>query len=545
MSGSPGGLPSGKRNEAGDGGTRRGAQGARARAHRMAGPAAVAAAFTVAQLVLAVPGVGLGWDETVYVSQVSDQAPAAFFSAPRARGITFLVAPVTAVTASTVALRVYLALLSGGGLFVALWAWRRLLPPAVLAVAGALFCSLWITVFYGPQVMPNLWVALAALAAVGCFLRALRFPGDRWALPGLGAGVAFAALMRPTDAVWLVLPLTGAALLMVRRQRRAGRRAWPLWAVPAAGAALGCAVWVVEAYTRYGGLGARLRRASEIQGHLGWHVAVDDHLRALGGRTLCRPCDVPWAYPVASVWLLALPLLVAAGVLAAWRTRHRREIVVATAVGSSLAVPYLFTVDYAAPRFLLPAYALLVLPVALAIVRACRSGTRWRPSVVVLVAVAVTAHLAVQYRLLDGVVNRVRLDTIAFADVARELRVEGVRPPCVVTGEEAIRVAFRTGCASRQPSGHDASITPGALASTALRRPVVVLLSGDRRPPSYARHWRVLRLPELRARTGYRAYLSPTAIREGPSSQRRSNGSQERYGAAPVTRLGETEPRTR
>lgn len=50
--------------------------------------AAVAAAFTLTQLVLVVPGLGLGWDETVYVSQVSPQAPAAFFSAPRARGIT-------------------------------------------------------------------------------------------------------------------------------------------------------------------------------------------------------------------------------------------------------------------------------------------------------------------------------------------------------------------------------------------------------------------------------------------------------------------------
>ena len=49
--------------------------------------AAVAAAFTLAQLLLVRPGMGLGWDETVYVSQVGTQAPAAFFSAPRARGV--------------------------------------------------------------------------------------------------------------------------------------------------------------------------------------------------------------------------------------------------------------------------------------------------------------------------------------------------------------------------------------------------------------------------------------------------------------------------
>jgi hypothetical protein len=53
--------------------------------------AAVAGAFTLAQLVLVRPDLGLGWDETVYVSQVSGHVPAAFFSAPRARGISLLV----------------------------------------------------------------------------------------------------------------------------------------------------------------------------------------------------------------------------------------------------------------------------------------------------------------------------------------------------------------------------------------------------------------------------------------------------------------------
>lgn len=95
--------------------------------------AAVAAAYTVVQLVLAVPGTGLGWDESVYVSQVARGSEAAFFSAPRARGITFLVAPVTAVTSSVEVLRVFLAVLSGAGLFAALAVWRTLLPPRTTA----------------------------------------------------------------------------------------------------------------------------------------------------------------------------------------------------------------------------------------------------------------------------------------------------------------------------------------------------------------------------------------------------------------------------
>lgn len=468
--------------------------------------AGVAAAFTLAQLALVVPGLGLGWDETVYVSQVSHQAPAAFFSAPRARGISFLVAPVAALTTSVEALRVWLALLSGCGLFLALWVWRRLLPAGVPATAGALFASLWFTLFYGPQAMPNLWVAYGALAATGFFLRAVRDPGDRWALPGLGAGVALAALMRPTDAVWLALPLAVAAPLL----RPARRRALVVVAVLAAGLVVGCAPWIVEAYAHYGGLVARLRRASEIQGHLGWYFAVDDHVRALGGRTLCRPCDVPWRHPLSAVWFLTLPLLVAGGVRAAARTRDRVPVVLATVTGLVLAAPYLFTVGYAAPRFLLPAYALLALPVARCLVRAAR-----RRTALALIAVAVLAHLAVQYRVLDGVADRVRRDNVTLGRVAAELRAQGVTPPCVVSGEDAIRVAFRSGCASRQPSGHDGSITPQGLAAMGRRLPVAVLVSDLGGIPSYARPWRVHRLPDLGHRTGLRGYLSPAATPAG------------------------------
>ncbi|MCZ9343365.1 hypothetical protein NGM37_36975, partial [Streptomyces sp. TRM76130] len=78
--------------------------------------AAVACAFTLAQLLLVRPGLGLGWDEVVYVSQVTAHTPAAFFSAPRSRGPSLLVAPVASWSSSTGLLRVHLALLSGLGL---------------------------------------------------------------------------------------------------------------------------------------------------------------------------------------------------------------------------------------------------------------------------------------------------------------------------------------------------------------------------------------------------------------------------------------------
>ncbi|MGW0363852.1 hypothetical protein [Streptomyces sp. NPDC002990] len=462
----------------------------------------VAAVYAVAQLLMVIPGSGLGWDETVYVSQVSPQAPAAFFSAPRARGITLLVAPVVALTSSVEALRIYLTVLSAAGLLLSLWVWRRLLPLTVLTVAGALFAGLWITVLYGPQAMPNLWVAYGALIAVGCFLRAARDPSDRRALAGLGAGVALAALMRPTDALWLALPLI-AAVLWVRPWRRP-----VLLLVLAAGAALGSAEWVVEAYVRYGGLLPRLRRASEIQGHLGWNLAFDDHVRALQGRTLCRPCDVPLRHPVASLWWFALPLLTAGGVLAAARRRLLAPVLLAALAALSLAVPYLLLIGYAAPRFLLPAYALLALPTALCLTRLAAAARR-RPVFAAALALAVCAHLTVQYLVLDRVSDRGRANHAAFARLAADLRRQGVRPPCIVSGEEAVRIAFRAGCASRQTGGHDGSITPAALAAAARTRPVAVLVRGDAPPPPYARGWRGHELRGLPGTGEMRAYLGP------------------------------------
>lgn len=167
---------------------------------------AVSGTYTLVQLMLTVPGTGLGWDETIYTSQVSGTIPAAFFSAPRARGISFLAAPVAELTTSTTALRVWMALLSGAGLLLALWVWRNLVPVRVLALAGALFAGLWITLDYGAQVMPNVWSAYGVMLAAGCFLRAARDRTDRAALAGLVCGVTIAGLMRPPDAVWLAAP---------------------------------------------------------------------------------------------------------------------------------------------------------------------------------------------------------------------------------------------------------------------------------------------------------------------------------------------------
>ncbi|MEW2286066.1 hypothetical protein [Streptomyces sp. NPDC047841] len=495
--------------------------------------AAVAGAFTLAQLVLVRPGLGLGWDETVYVSQVSGHAPASFFSAPRARGVSLLVAPVAAWSSSTALLRTYLALLSGLALFLALRAWRGLFPVRVLAFGGALFASLWVTLFYGPQAMPNYWVAVAALAAVACFLRA---PTDRGALWGLAGSAALMAWMRPVDAVWAAVPLL--ALGLARRNRRA-------LLVLLAGLAAGAAEWVAEAYTSYGGLARRLSDGSAIQGGLGWHLAVVDQLRALGGRTLCRPCTGALPHPLVTLWWCTLPVLAALALAVARRGRRPAATVLPLACAATAAFPYLFLIGYAAPRFLLPAYALLAIPVADALAHLATGPRRARPPdhrpasgtggrlpllrptarpdrrppqdparrpgappalrptpdhlpaprparrplALVAVGACLATHLAVQLVVLLHVVGAATAAHDAWARTAVEMRRRGVRPPCLVTGQEAIPVGFAAGCASAATSGPNANTTEDGITRTARRTPVATLVPAGSAPPRYARHW--------------------------------------------------------
>ncbi|MFE9613841.1 hypothetical protein [Streptomyces sp. NPDC006012] len=456
--------------------------GSAAGAARAQGPLAlVAAAFTLAQLVLVRPGMGLGWDETVYVSQVSGHAPAAFFSAPRARGISLLVAPVTSWSSSTPLLRCYLAVLSGLALFLALRAWRGLFPVRVLALAGALFASLWVTLFYGPQAMPNYWVAVGALAAVACFLRARAGRADRAALWGLAAGAALMAWMRPTDAVWTSLPLLALAL---------GRRHWRPLVALMAGLAAGAAEWVAEAYVSYGGLARRLSDGSAIQGGLGWHFAVTDQLRSLGGRALCRPCTGAMPHPVVTVWWFVLPVLALYGLALAVRARRGAPTALPLACAATAAFPYLFMIGYAAPRFLLPAYALLALPVAVALVHLVTATAPARRSLVAtLVAIGVAAHLAVQLAVLENTVGRTTAAHRDWSRTAAELHRLGVRRPCLLTGHDAIPIAFYAGCSSAATSGHNANSTQADIERTARSTPVAALVTAGGLPPAYARSW--------------------------------------------------------
>ncbi len=137
------------------------------------------------------PGLGLSWDETVYASQVSLHVPAAYFDPARARGISLLTAPAAAFTTSATTLHAYLAVASGLALLARCWCGAGW----VLALAGLALTGLWVTQYYGPQAMPDLWVRCPAWprSASSCAPPAVGRPGPGRAAAGSAAAASAAA----------------------------------------------------------------------------------------------------------------------------------------------------------------------------------------------------------------------------------------------------------------------------------------------------------------------------------------------------------------
>src|SRR5260370_14774995 len=98
----------------------------------------VSTLFTLAELTPALLRLPLGADEISYIAQTSAHASQVMLPPVHGRAVGLLAAPVTLLTTSLVVLRVWMALLSGIGLFLAMLAWRGLRPAWVLAVAGCL-----------------------------------------------------------------------------------------------------------------------------------------------------------------------------------------------------------------------------------------------------------------------------------------------------------------------------------------------------------------------------------------------------------------------
>ncbi|MDQ2815039.1 MAG: hypothetical protein M3Z75_25105 [Actinomycetota bacterium] len=442
---------------------------------------AVAVAFTAAELAFVPRRMGLSWDEVVYASQVSAHGPASYFDSARARGTSLLVAPVTLVTSSFTALRVYMSCVAGAGLLAALWAWRRLRPGWQLALAGVLFGGLWVTQYYGPEVMPDLWSGLSVLAAVGCFLSFATGRGGRGALAGLATAVACAALFRPGDAMYLLAPLF-VAVLAIKAWRR-----WELMAAALSGLVAGSAEWVIEANERFGGVRSRLHLAGIEQGGFGVHFALGAQWRALNGPTLCRPCTIAVTDPGPGLWWLALPLLVVAGVLAARVAGRLGSALLPAVCALCLAAQYFFMINYAAPRFLLPAYALLAMPVSDGFAWAMTGLRReLRPAAVAITVCLLAAQLVSQHMVLESEAAATVTYQDDYTTLADDLAALNVKPPCMLSGGPYLPVAYYMRCSS------------GWVAHPGSVRNLVLFASPGQQLPAFAAHWHAHHMNDLK-----------------------------------------------
>jgi 4-amino-4-deoxy-L-arabinose transferase-like glycosyltransferase len=408
----------------------------------------VGAAYLVAQLLLFPSNRAPSWDEAIYLSQMTPRVDAIAFAPSRARGISLLVSPITMTGGSIRAVRLFLAALSSVAVVGSFLLWVPALGLGA-PVAAFLFASTWVGLFYGSEVMPNLWAAVLAVAVAGAFVRRVE---DRasWAAIAAGVLVGLMALVRPADA----LVLGGALALYVLLFRRSSS---PELVSVGAGLAIGWGAWLVEMSVRFGGPARAIREAAAL-GHL---TALGVGERVLQNLALTNgPTIGPEAHPhvpIAGVlWWGTAAALTGVAVVRR-RSPMRGAVLCAVLGGSALAAEYLVLVSSLAPRFLLPAYALLSLPAATGLISLLTGGAARR--IGGAAAVAVLAGLTAWHvGTARTIGNNAAAARDAVASVGVEVRGRAAGDACVVASAAAFpQLAFASRCAGRGLAGIDAA----------------------------------------------------------------------------------------
>ncbi|MGH2641724.1 MAG: hypothetical protein ACRDGO_08505 [Actinomycetota bacterium] len=374
-----------------------------------------------------------GWDESVYLSQVTPGAEAAFFAGWRARGITLIVAPAIWAGASIGDLRVFLMVVSAVGLGLALAVWKPVIGIAA-SVAFFLFSCTWITLLNASQVMPNFWTAVLGLVAAGSTVRWNDGGRERHAvLDGgrerhavlAGAALAFTALVRPTEATVIFAVLAAVVLF--------GRRSWTALAALSAGLVIGWLPWVVEMSVRFGGPLEALRGAAS--GHVAPAPVTENLLRHLSytdGELISVVVPLPGV-----IWWVMLAVLAVTGIVRAATRGERVAALVGAVAALAVTIEYVVFVPVLAPRFLLPAYAFAAIPASIGLVSLFRGRGILRAAGVVVVLIAIP--WAVWQA---GVARRVEAEATRVGRLFRE------------AGEQIGRLAAGDSCSFMSPAGY-------------------------------------------------------------------------------------------
>jgi hypothetical protein len=387
-----------------------------------------------AQLILNGVGRGPSWDEAVYLAQADAGGPTIPFAPSRARGIVWLVVPLVRLGLPLWGIRLALAVASSAAIAAAAAAWAPTIGRWRAAAAAALFGGSWLALFYGPEVMPNLWGAIALLAAGGFVALGLARRMGRPPWPALLLIVA-ASLVRPFDAALATVGLVAAVLWAATR----GRVVWVAGLVVAL--ALGWLPWLVEMSQRTGGPFDALEAAAGV-GHVGGAGSIGTRLiqhLSLSDGPLIGP-ERPAAVSGGAVlwWAVALVLAVLA---ASHRRRPARTAGrVALLAGLVLTVGYVGLVTGLAPRFLLPAIAFLSVGIVLGVTTIPR-----RAAVVVWAGMLV--WLGWQVAIVVPAARTAAAERAAVVRAAEALeRVAGGAPCRAIATDAAPQLAYTSGC---------------------------------------------------------------------------------------------------
>jgi hypothetical protein len=404
----------------------------------------VGIAYLAAQLMLFSLDRPSGWDEAVYLSQVTPDGAVLPFVPYRARGITFLAIPVLQLGGSLAQLRLFLAVASAAALIASFRMWAPVIGYGAVA-AALLFAGAWPTLFYGSELMPNLWVAMTAGAAAAVLARRLAGRAGRYDELVAGGLVAVAALIRPLDAIVLT-----AALVLLPIALRRATVSWTVHLV--LGLVAGWAPWLVEMTVRFGSPGEAFAAAARMSPAGRWSLFgnAQQYLALSDGPTIGS--TVAHDIPVTGLlWFIGMAILVVLGVRAATRRNILPSLVVPTAAGIALAAEYIVFTDAQAPRFLLPALALLAVPAGLGFVTIV-AGTRVGADPVRFAGRTVATILVIAWAIVQmGIAAGIEADAADQRASAQraglEVRRLSAGEPCHVYSEGSFPiVGYAAGC---------------------------------------------------------------------------------------------------
>lgn len=417
----------------------------------------VSALFLLSELLPALLRLPLGADEITYIARTSTHASGVFLPPVHGQGAGLLAAPVTLLTTSLLALRIWMAVLSALALFGSLLCWRGLRPAWILALAGFIFASLAITQLSGVQVYPDLWAGFGALAITGLLLQSvLGRMRPRFVLPLMAFVSFFIILLRPQNIVFVLAPALIAPLVVKGWRQRNVLIAMII------GIAAGVIEWVAGAYLWFGGLSSRISLAGAEPPKFGLYFSVPMQVKVLSGPWYCQPGQCPdWNYPGLTVWWLGLLGLAALGLYVAWRGPDKPSSALAAVTGVWGGLCYVLFVPFGAPRYMLPTFALFAILAADGI-KWLVTVPNWRSIGLALVCVFLLAGVVTQHFVLTRETAN-EATVRPFKSKAEHLIKAGIKPPCAIYSPS---IAYYVGCTAPWTGGTIQEVlarTPGGV----------------------------------------------------------------------------------